>query len=755
MCHQLCQRRNVWQQTNPKNPSQVEDPLAKAEDVGISEEDRREVLKSIENIASENRISLDDSEAFALKEAKSGVILPIMVNLLSVAVVAVVIFLLSQAFQNDTTTLVERGLEFSSLEGQLLRELQKESQNQISAKDREIGDYEERLTTLESQRQELSDSLGSRLEARQMQYDQELSDALAAERARLETQGLDGSEIDRLLAIQEEELRAFYSAQLLAYQEELIAEQQDVVNRIEGLRSEYSQQIDDLKTERTTLVEDFRTQEVSLRTELEQQSQVIEQSTETIDNLQAAREELAQLEAERENADAIEAQLIGLFERLQETLNRSDWSPGLETVRQIRNFLNERQVQSVTALAERRSTDLFVLSTIEQYIENIIQNEENFSSISAQLDVLSRIQVNNQRAINALENNNETLASTIYFETMSLMPELRTANDALIDDARNQLNEQLNEQFASELETRTENVAELVQTAEDAIEQGDYTFAITSFDRALQSLPEFENNAVSINSNLVGLGYTLADRVVLRENTQPFNTIFQRSQINTGVTLSAINEQINAAVRQREGELLTELSAADSEFAALQEQYEKTLNDLRANLSSSFDVQIDSLNDELAARETELVSIRTRSDEFEQLSNNLQAEVARLEDFEIKLSTIQNKYTDFKVNVDALRTLGSPDDFVVRGELEKFVGSSELDAIFPDFRNEIRLNYKPSEKAGREAGLSLAKDIVTGFSGQATLGQRRLYLETELEYAREDADEIMEAFLVDLLDAIN
>ena len=732
-----------------KAQSQVDDPFAKSTDMDISEEDRREVLKSIENIATENRISLSDSEAFALKGAKSGVLFPILVNLLSVAVVALVVFFLGQAFQRDTTTLVRSGLEFSSLEGQLLRELQKTSQDQISAKDQEITDYEQRLTDLELQRDTLGEEISGKVQAREAQYNQEILDALAAERARLESQGVDPSEVDRLLSIQERELRAFYSDQLAAYQGELLLEQEELQANINRLRGEYSQQIDELKSEREGLVEDFRTQELSLRTELEQQSQVIEQSNEAAEGLQSATAELARLETERQNAEAIETQLLGLYDRLQENLNRSDWEVGLNVVGQITDFLNEGQVASLSSLANRRSADLFVVATIGRYIENIVQNEENFNSISGQLEILSRIQVNNQRAITALEDNNETLVANIYTETMSLMPELTVANQGLVDTALNQLNEQ----FADELQGRTDAVSELIQAAETAIETGNYTLALTNFDSALQSLPELENTSQSINSNLVGMGYSLADQVVRKENVQSFNAIFQRSEIDTQATVAAINEQISAAVLEREGQLLAELSEAGAEISSLQEEYEDRLGDLSTDLTSDFTSQIDELNRELTDRNSELVTLREQRDEIEQRANALQQEVDRLVDFEQKLNSIQSQYSAYQTNVTAIRRAVDPDGYQAREALENFVGSSELNDIFPGLRNDIRLNYKPSEAAGRADGLNLAKDIVTGFSGQATPEQRRLYLETELEYAREDGDEIMEAFLFDLLAA--
>ncbi|MGI9256779.1 MAG: hypothetical protein ACR2PY_07590, partial [Salinispira sp.] len=222
-----------------KNDIQHDDAFAESSDIGISEDDRREVLKSIENITSENTASLTE-DAFVLKEAKSGILFPVLVNLAAFIVVVVVIFLLGRAFQNDSTTIARTSIEFSSLEGQLLRELQKQSQDQISAKEQEIRSFEQRLSGLEEQRQSLSENLLTRIDARKSEYDELIIGELGDLQATLEREGRSEAEIIRLLAARENALRAFYAEQLALYEEELLNEQAELENNIAQLQGEYS-----------------------------------------------------------------------------------------------------------------------------------------------------------------------------------------------------------------------------------------------------------------------------------------------------------------------------------------------------------------------------------------------------------------------------------------------------------------------------------------------------------------------------------
>lgn len=778
--------------------SQVQEKDPFAGDTGISEEDRQEVLKSIEGIASENALALDE-EIFVLKEAKSGVILPILINLLAVAVVAATIFFLSRAFQNDTIAVVERGLEFSSLEGQLLRELQAASQDQISAKEQEIRDFENRLGDLESQRQELSENLDSDVAFREAQYDQEVQDQLDSERARLESEGITAAEIDRLLAIQEVELRVFYTDLLTGYQEELLLEQEQLAETIVQLEGEYSSELDSLKTERDTLVEDLRIQEGELRAELEQQSQALAQVGAAEESLRSAQDTLAQLEEARQAAEGVEAQLIGLYTQLQTNLNRRDWESSLTSVEQIQGFLNEEDVVALSlgSLAGRRQTDLFVVATIGEYVQNIVQNEQNSRSVSGQLEILNRIRANNERASAAIANNNEELAADIYSETMSLMPELDLASTSLLANAQTQFNDQL----VAELEARTEVIADLVEAAETAIENGNYALALNNFDSALRTLPEFNGGEAAFSNSLVSIGYTLADRVVQGANVQPFNAIFNRLQVDVETIRTAITNQIQDAVRQREGVLQGEIATTSTEFSVLQQQYEDQLNDLRNELSSSsegqedsastiagLNIEIASLNSEivglnseitglnsevarlttdvsglttdvssldsnLSSTSAELTLVQTNRDEFQQRASELQGEVDRLAIFERELNTLRSKYNDFQTNIGVIVAEGDADGFLSRQAIEDFLGSRELEFVLPDFRTEIRRNYSFAEGAGRQDGLNLARDVVVGFSSQATPAQQSLYLETEREFAVEDGNDVLAAFLNDLIRA--
>ncbi|MGI9256208.1 MAG: hypothetical protein ACR2PY_04670, partial [Salinispira sp.] len=489
------------------------------------------------------------------------------------------------------------------------------------------------------------------------------------------------------------------------------------------LQGEYSTELTGLKSERNQLLEDLRVQESNLRSELEQQSQALADSDAIADNLQNARETLTQLAEERQAASGIEDQLLGLFERLQVQLVNRNWENGLPIIHQIQAFLNEERVVSLGALANRRASDLFVISIIEDYIQNALDSEETLSSLTGQLEVLNRIRSNNERANNALRNNNAERASEIYNETFTLMPELRTANSVLISDAR----DALNQQFANELDTRTKAVSDLVQAAEQAMRDGNYTLAFNNFDSALQVLPELEENVSSINDSLIYMGYAVADQVV-NDNLQAVNAIIALTEIDTSATVTAINEQIQAAVLERESELLVELSDTNE-------------------LTESYETQISGLNEELA-------DVNARRDELQQISTELQAEIDDLQKIKQQLESIQNKYAEYRIDIDAIRAAGDSNGFQNRQALENFVGSRELEAILPALRTEIRSNYKTSEDAGRQDGISLARDVVVGFANQATPTQQLLYLETEREYSIVDGNGALETFLTDLLDVL-
>jgi hypothetical protein len=124
------------------------------ESSGISKEDQQEILREIEKVSQESRISVTP-ETMAIKAVKKGFLFPLLVNVLFVILLAGGGFTLYTLFQRGETVLMEEGGAIASAEGKLIEELKKESEAALQAKNREINQIQAQLQDIDKQRQEL------------------------------------------------------------------------------------------------------------------------------------------------------------------------------------------------------------------------------------------------------------------------------------------------------------------------------------------------------------------------------------------------------------------------------------------------------------------------------------------------------------------------------------------------------------------------------------------------------------------------
>jgi chromosome segregation ATPase len=125
---------------------------------GISEEEQREILAKIDNIAEKNRLSLSEGEGknkkTRFKAKKSGGRFPVIVNIIAFAALAGGLFILI-SMQGKTDARIRTGTRvYNSAERALIEEIRKETQNEAA------GELE-RLNREQSQAAAIEDQMGA------------------------------------------------------------------------------------------------------------------------------------------------------------------------------------------------------------------------------------------------------------------------------------------------------------------------------------------------------------------------------------------------------------------------------------------------------------------------------------------------------------------------------------------------------------------------------------------------------------------
>ena len=137
---------------------------------GISREDQTDILLHIEKVAQSSRI-LAGPDTWKVRPKKSGISLPVIVNIVGLVALAGGLFALDRIFsqareQSDAGTAV-----LSSAEGRLLQEIKREAEGRIQEKDREIATIQARMASLDKEKEQLLASVESRIKAKELELE--------------------------------------------------------------------------------------------------------------------------------------------------------------------------------------------------------------------------------------------------------------------------------------------------------------------------------------------------------------------------------------------------------------------------------------------------------------------------------------------------------------------------------------------------------------------------------------------------------
>jgi hypothetical protein len=183
------------------------------EDRAVSPEERARILQQIEQVVEQGRSPVTPA-AFRLKPRKTGILFPVLINLVAAALVAGGILALSFYFRSRKENLTLNRGTYQSVEGRLLETYQKQSESRFQEKEEQIRQARERFQAAEN-------TLAARLEAREAELRLAMDRELAAERERLQAQGAAAPDIRNRLRDLEARRQAAYMAELGRYAKEL------------------------------------------------------------------------------------------------------------------------------------------------------------------------------------------------------------------------------------------------------------------------------------------------------------------------------------------------------------------------------------------------------------------------------------------------------------------------------------------------------------------------------------------------------
>jgi hypothetical protein len=685
-------------------------------EAGITPSERDEIRTHIEKVATENRIPVEAAQ-FSLTGARQGLLLPSIVNAAAALVIVAVILVLSFVFRGNEHRLQTQATQYASVEGKLIRELRQQSNQQLSAKEKEIEEVRTKVRELEQEQKSLAETYSQKLKQKEEELRQKQAQDVTTERARLVSAGIQSADIERRMAKYEAERKAFYEKQLADYRKQLDAERTQLQADITRLRAEYGSRLEQLEKERRQIVTDYQQKEVTLRTQLEQRTQVLDRLREqTTVNLESAQRELARLGQQQERVQSVQNQIDGQVGRIGQALSAGQADAALSQVRSLQAYLQQSSVRSIPQLADRLRSESFLLDQLGAFLEDRVKAQAAAAgqSLTNELELLGRVRTLSQQAA-ALPAGQARLDA--YRQLVASIPEVQSASTALVDAAVKQAADDLAKKMRDETERNTKAAIQLMGT-------GDYAAALARYKDALNASPAIAPDTTKVLSDLLLLGYSMSDYVRTGKKSPGTDALAAQSGLDLSAqraaflagTEGSISAAVTAARASADQQVAAAVAAQKNQLQSQIDEADKRLQDLQKQQNAELDA---------IARKAGT----TRAD----LSRRLDALLA----FEAQVTNAKAAYKKYVDQEQAARQANPQDPTTAsRQELNKFLQGDTVRQLFSDVAVRVNALYTATQNAGSSAALADAAEIVSTVAKQPSIKASRAQLKSEIENAK-------------------
>lgn len=695
---------------------------------GISEADQREIREEIERVAAENRIQVS-ADLLEYTPQRNGAIFPLVANLAGLVLLGAGILVLFLLFQSEDASIRSAEQSVAATESRLIQELRRETEAQLAEKEAEIEQIVARLESISQERAELARDIEQQIRQREAELEEQFRAELEAERRRLQALNLTEAEIEARLAEFEVQKRQEYNERLAAFQERMLEERERLEEDLDSLEAQFNQTLEQASQERQAILQESEARIGELQSEF--QARLSQSEVE----LSAAQRELNRLSRSRERESLVRGQIIGLYGTISENLQEGEYDAALENLDTLEALLNEGETFQVEALREERATNLFMVRTLREYIENVQEtNDPETLARLSDASLVRRAQELRDEAEVALEEGNTDLARTLYRQALETIPAVaesfayfETQGSAADQETAAQDNEAAATLLAeAEAAARAEdhrlavdNYAQVVQLYPNSIYRGRaISGLLTSVDQLQAGLTE---EIATLSAERDSLELAVAEASVVTEEevaelrqeteTQEVRIVQLESRIDN------LQEQRSALETQREtlrGQLETLQAQRDTSQERAAELQERV---------AELDTEIRELETTIVERDQELAESRREQALLnEQLATvaeggtadpEILEELAELREVNRDLATAERLYREY---LDQIASLGAEPEGVeiveARLRLDEFLASPQLEQYFPDLKEEVGRYESAYEESGRENAMVEVADLI-------------------------------------------
>jgi hypothetical protein len=691
--------------------SSAETPVTATSDLsfeaesGISKEDQKDILQAIENVVTQNKIAAKP-EDFVVHAAKRGILFPTLV--IAAAALALVVggaafYLL---FQRGETQIVRGTVGTITAEGQLIQAVRQEANARLQEKNQEISSIQGRLADIDKQRQELQTNMDAKVNEREQLLRTQMTAALAAEKSRLEAEGLSRQVVAARMQALEKQRTTQLERQLDAYRKEVDAQRALAEKNLRTLQQDYEANLARANTERQQVMADAQKRETELRGQFSQKTQSLESAK------ARAEQQLAAMAAQREKEDLAISQLTGLYGVVRDDISQHQYDAALAGLNSLRDFVSKPEIATLPALAERHDFDLFVIDSLTTYVQGEIEK--------AQIDTATLLQAANQFTIlrqhvsdaQALLKAGRTAdAEKAYAAAINLIPEVATSYAYFVGRDK-----------AAEAE-RQARLNQALDNAEAAISAGNYAAAAGFYRAAFSYMPVSGDRLDKAVANLQAAGFALGLRRAGADQAAGAKALMSQTDALRSQEKyeDALAGYLNVLARYP---LAPQSKEAIADIQATVQSISETAGIANRARQATMSGQIQSLQSDLSARRGDIASL-----------------TQRVNDLETRFAALEKSYNDYVKQEDpVLKARGDAGLMDTKPYFDAFFRAAAVQGAFPGISDRVKRYDMGFQSAGRSDGIQDAITVVINYSRQRTPELKRQYIQTELKTYAKDPD---------------
>ena len=347
---------------NTQSAQNVDPDLASIRSSDISFDEQIEILGQINEVLEKNRIEITP-DTFAFTPKKQGNLIPLLVNVSAVLILLAGAFSLLSHFNREERSLIRQSSTVLTAEGKLIAALREESEERLNQKDQQISEIQARLEDLRKQAETAKLDTEAKILEREDQLRAELEAELAAERQKLQAEGLSASTINDQLRALEERLTAENQGQLAAFRRQSEEELAEKEAELATLGEQYRQSMLQFRQERSSLQQQFSERETELQAQLERQAAQAESAQGEV------ADQLARLREQRQREQLVFDQILSSYNRVEESIEDGRYSTALQDLDNLESYLSQAAIAGLPAVQNRIPVDRFLIASLRRLIE--------------------------------------------------------------------------------------------------------------------------------------------------------------------------------------------------------------------------------------------------------------------------------------------------------------------------------------------------------------------------------------------------